>query len=252
MFDESKEPVDIFADVDTTPKPGQAAPGQPGGGGAAAAQAMATERRGPSKLIFIVVAIVVLGAIGGGVWFMMNRGSGPSVPDDGTAPVASDQGTVPDAPGGEAPAPVVPQEPIRVCGDNTCDPNEDFTSCPADCEAPVVCGDNICDPTEDESSCPFDCRPPQPEEPVVPEEPVNLPADSDGDGLSDSQESALGTNPQSADTDSDGLSDREEVQIYGSDPTRPDTDGDGFLDGEEVKNGYNPNGSGRLFDVPRE
>ena len=31
--------------------------------------------------------------------------------------------------------------------------------------------------------------------------------DSDGDGLSDSQESALGTNPNNVDSDSDGLGD---------------------------------------------
>ena len=36
--------------------------------------------------------------------------------------------------------------------------------------------------------------------------------DSDQDGLTDAQELALGTNPQSVDTDGDGHSDLEELQ----------------------------------------
>ena len=42
----------------------------------------------------------------------------------------------------------------------------------------------------------------------------------------------------------------EEVKIYNTDPLNPDTDGDTYLDGEEVKGGYNPNGSGKLFELP--
>jgi len=58
--------------------------------------------------------------------------------------------------------------------------------------------------------------------------------DSDGDGLSDSRESELGTDPTDADTDGDGLEDGAEVDMYGTDPTKPDTDGDGYDDGVEV------------------
>lgn len=47
------------------------------------------------------------------------------------------------------------------------------------------------------------------------------------------------------DTDGDGLSDSEEL-IYGTDPVNPDTDSDGYLDGAEVENGYNPEGFGKL------
>lgn len=47
------------------------------------------------------------------------------------------------------------------------------------------------------------------------------------------------------DTDKDGLTDKEE-KIYGTDPKNSDTDGDGYSDGDEVKNGYNPNGEGKL------
>lgn len=69
--------------------------------------------------------------------------------------------------------------------------------------------------------------------------------DTDKDGLSDSIEKSLGTNPNIADTDFDGLSDGDEVNIWKTKPTNPDTDGDGFRDGDEVKGGYNPLGNGK-------
>ena len=72
--------------------------------------------------------------------------------------------------------------------------------------------------------------------------------DSDHDGLSDEAEEKYGTNPKKIESDDDGLSDREEVKVYLTDPNNEDTDGDGYLDGGEVKNGYNPNGEGKLFD----
>ena len=58
--------------------------------------------------------------------------------------------------------------------------------------------------------------------------------DSDGDGLSDSDEFVAKSNPNIEDTDGDGLKDGEEVNDYGSDPIKVDTDGDGLNDGEEV------------------
>ncbi len=82
--------------------------------------------------------------------------------------------------------------------------------------------------------------------------PPTTPVDSDGDGLSDVDEAAIGTSPRKPDSDNDGLFDREEVEVYETDPLVADTDGDGFIDGEEVSNGYNPNGEGRLFDIPTE
>lgn len=51
--------------------------------------------------------------------------------------------------------------------------------------------------------------------------------------------------PEPADADRDGLSDADEA-LYGTDASNSDTDGDGFSDGEEVKEGYNPNGAGKL------
>lgn len=58
--------------------------------------------------------------------------------------------------------------------------------------------------------------------------------DSDGDGLTDEAELALGTNPMRWDSDFDGLNDRAELEIYGTNPANPDTDGDTLLDGWEL------------------
>lgn len=89
--------------------------------------------------------------------------------------------------------------------------------------------------------------------------------DSDGDGLTDTEEAAYGTDPNNEDTDNDGfegysrtlglseevidallnaaqadgfstdgLTDYEEVRIYSTDPSDPDTDGGGAYDGIEV------------------
>ena len=58
--------------------------------------------------------------------------------------------------------------------------------------------------------------------------------DSDGDGLIDSLEVQIGTDPYDPDTDKDGLSDGEEVNTQKTDPLNPDTDWDGLKDGAEV------------------
>lgn len=50
---------------------------------------------------------------------------------------------------------------------------------------------------------------------------------------------------QGTDTDGDGLTDDQE-NYFGTDINKADTDGDGYKDGNEVKNGYNPNGEGKL------
>lgn len=57
--------------------------------------------------------------------------------------------------------------------------------------------------------------------------------DRDGDGLSDAEEEALGTDPTRADTDGDGLEDGQEA-ASGTDPTSVDSDGDGVPDGQEI------------------
>ncbi|MCH2586204.1 MAG: hypothetical protein MK138_15690, partial [Planctomycetes bacterium] len=66
-------------------------------------------------------------------------------------------------------------------------------------------------------------------------------ADFDGDGLSDVDEQAAGTNPVLADSDGDGLSDGAEVNTHGTSPTSRDTDEDGYADNEEILEGSDPN-----------
>ncbi|MCK5091038.1 MAG: chitobiase/beta-hexosaminidase C-terminal domain-containing protein, partial [Gammaproteobacteria bacterium] len=85
-------------------------------------------------------------------------------------------------------------------------------------------------------------------------------ADTDGDGLLDSEEAALGTDPANVDTDGDGLVDGdsdivacvsgplcvggfltgEQATGIGTDPTLADSDGDGISDGDEVIAGTDP------------
>lgn len=48
------------------------------------------------------------------------------------------------------------------------------------------------------------------------------------------------------DLDGDLLNNVDEEAVWHTDPNNPDTDGDGYLDGYEVKNGFNPNGEGKL------
>ncbi|MEP4076385.1 putative Ig domain-containing protein [Haloferula sp.] len=57
--------------------------------------------------------------------------------------------------------------------------------------------------------------------------------DTDGDGLPDSQEDELGTDPNLVDTDGDGLNDGPEL-VEGTDPLVADSDEDGYADGYEV------------------
>ena len=76
--------------------------------------------------------------------------------------------------------------------------------------------------------------------------------DTDGDGLTDEEETKYGTDPHKVDTDGDDLSDYEEIMIWKTDPLNPDTDGDGYNDVVEVKNGYNPLGAGKLLELPTQ
>ena len=59
------------------------------------------------------------------------------------------------------------------------------------------------------------------------------PPDADGDGVTDDDENAAGTNPWFHDSDGDGLSDSEERTAQ-TNPLQVDTDGDGLTDHEEV------------------
>ena len=73
--------------------------------------------------------------------------------------------------------------------------------------------------------------------------PTSIPLDSDGDGLSDPDEIARGTNPTSNDSDGDGVFDGYEVSV-GLNPLLPDSDGDGVSDYDEVSNDTVDPGSG--------
>lgn len=73
--------------------------------------------------------------------------------------------------------------------------------------------------------------------------------DLDQDGLTAEEEIQYGTSDHAMDTDQDLLNDREEIKIYVTNPLKSDTDGDGYGDGEEVRNLYNPNGPGKLFNL---
>ncbi len=66
-------------------------------------------------------------------------------------------------------------------------------------------------------------------------------ADWDDDGLTNSREREIGTDPNNPDTDGDGLKDGEEVFTYFTNPLKPDTDGDNLNDYDEVfKHHTNP------------
>ncbi|MBL7997620.1 MAG: OmpA family protein [Candidatus Kapabacteria bacterium] len=78
--------------------------------------------------------------------------------------------------------------------------------------------------------------------------------DSDGDGVSDSEERRLGLDPRNSDSDGDGLSDYEELNVTHTDPKRADSDGDGLTDKEEILFKSSPikmdtDGDG-LYDFP--
>ena len=63
--------------------------------------------------------------------------------------------------------------------------------------------------------------------------------DTDGDGILDDTEIAIGWNPLSDDIDNDGLTDAEESGL-GTNPLLADTDMDGISDGEEIASGTDP------------
>ncbi len=64
--------------------------------------------------------------------------------------------------------------------------------------------------------------------------------DDDGDGLTNTEEARLKTDPNNPDTDGDGLRDGFEVNKFKTDPTKKDTDGGGMNDGDEVNSGFDP------------
>lgn len=63
--------------------------------------------------------------------------------------------------------------------------------------------------------------------------------DSDGDNLSDAEETQIGSNTQNRDSDGDGLPDDQEL-LLGTNPHNSDTDGDSISDANEAATGHDP------------
>ena len=84
---------------------------------------------------------------------------------------------------------------------------------------------------------------------IEPPDPVSRPVvDTDGDGLTDAEEMAIGIDPEIVDTDGDGLTDGEEVLVQGTDPAASDSDKDGVDDGTEIDEGTLPMDETDYFD----
>jgi len=172
-------------------------------------------------IITIIVVLVVLGVLGGGGWWIYNsfiKTNTPAMPTGlpaVTETTATDETTEADA---------TPAESEIV-------PVEDTTLVPSE-ESGAPTG-NIVKEMADEQ--------------VLFGEPV----DKDADGLDDSKEVELGTDPNNWDTDGDELGDGDEL-TWKTNPLNPDTDGDTYKDGVEVKNGYSPIGPGKIFEVPKQ
>jgi len=73
---------------------------------------------------------------------------------------------------------------------------------------------------------------PHPDKGRTPQQQGDPGGDTDSDGIPDSMEELIGTDPTDPDTDADGLTDGQEW-LQGTDPTDPDTDGDGISDLDE-------------------
>jgi type IV secretory pathway VirB10-like protein len=225
MFDDKKEPVDIFADVDKTP---------PGGARPAAQTEVVTppvspqNARGPSKLLLGIILLVIIGLGAGGYFLFAGKKAAPA-PENQVATQPPANVAPPANTAAPAPAPTT----------NTAAPAPAVNAQPAVNAAPTNAPD-VNQPA-----------PPAPTQPVNPPDQIQQPVDSDGDGLTDDQEAKLGTNPHDPDTDHDGLSDGDEVNKWHTNPLKADTDGDGYLDGDEVAKGYNPLGQGKLPAPPK-
>lgn len=163
-------------------------------------------------IVSVVIVIVVVGILGGGGWWIYSNFIRSETSYEGPATVTEE----------------FTEEPFTIAQPETrlIEPEEAETD------------------VEQESVLDRELQ----EESVLFGEPV----DTDADGLEDSMEASYGTDPNNWDSDGDQLSDGDEVNVWETDPINPDTDGDSYNDGEEVKNGYNPNGTGKIFEAPQE
>lgn len=236
------EPDDIFGDVDKTAGPAEAEPIMeqpsalergvlrpkqeppritvppvpPAQGPEAAARPDIYTVKEPvlaRGLITVLAIIVILGIVGGGGWWIYNK----FVKQGGNVVTDVVDQSVEEALPAEEPI-VAPEEAL-----------------PAVTVAPVEGGatQDVGAEVKDQQAL------------------FGEPIDKDGDGLDDTKETELGTDPNNWDSDGDELSDGDEVLVWKTSPLNPDTDGDTFQDGAEVKNGYNPAGAGKIFEPPK-
>lgn len=166
------------------------------------------------KIILVIVFVVILGGLGFGGWWIYNNYFNDT--NNTTTGNVENTATIPTVPNVEVTTPTTTE-------------NENDTS--------VITTGTI--PTDTELNRDIN------NDKILFGEPI----DTDKDGLDDVRESEIGTKANVADTDEDGLIDGDEVIIWKTDPLNPDTDGDTHIDGKEVKNGYNPLGPGKLFQV---
>ncbi len=165
-------------------------------------------------LVTMIIVVIGVVILGAGSWWIYNSFMKVPLEDDFVVPAVN----LLDAEEEDAtlPAPEV-VEPVEVVSDEVLLPTDDLTQ--------DIIDDQIL---------------------------FGEPIDKDGDSLDDERELEIGTDPNNWDTDGDELGDGDEVIIWKTDPNNWDTDGDTFPDGQEIKNGYNPDGPGKLFEPPVE
>lgn len=192
MFDDKKEPVDIFADVD------KVQPRNASGTDVVTPPVSASNARGPSKLLLGVIVLAVLG-LGGGGYFLFARGS-KSTPAKPAEKIVSP----PAVNANTAPAPVLAPTPL---------PDTNAAAAPAPTQ-PVQPPDQTAQPVDSDGDGLSDQ-----EEAVLGTNPHD--PDTDHDGLNDYEEVKIyHTDPKNPDTDGDGFLDGQEVKA-GFDPNNP-------------------------------
>src|SRR3989339_1753529 len=175
-------------------------------------------------IVTVIVVLVVLGILGGGGWWVYNSFIKTSLPNQQTTDTTATPNFVAQ-PLEEAEATIQVVEPEAATAPAQGVVGETTTSSGLENVAKEIADEQVL---------------------------FGEPIDKDGDGLDDVKEAELSTDPNNWDTDGDALSDGDEVLIWKTNPLNPDTDGDTYKDGQEVKGGYNPNGPGKIFEVPEE
>jgi hypothetical protein len=227
----AQEPIDIFSEADASAPTG----------GEIIEEGVKTGGF-PVKMIGIILGgVVVVGVIGFGVYQFVLKGQAP-------APAPSEE-ILPFEEAFPSEEPAAQEQAMEEITGILPTQETDIVTAPLE-GAPVSAQSGTTQSSEIVPVAPSSI--PQAPAPISAPSAIASSVDTDGDGLTDAEEAQYGTDPNVVDTDNDGLSDREEIQVYKTDPLNPDSDGDGFSDGMEVKNGYNPNGQGKLITIPSQ